>query len=94
MEEVQRIRVGNTCVGLVGLKTVMAEASKKYGRSPAEDIGKQLVEALSMSNYIPQSGRALYEEALAREYLKQQGLVSDEADGDVLEIKVLGKGMP
>ncbi len=85
------ILVGNTQVGLIGLKEIFEELKSK--RVESESVLKQiLVEKAGKKNYIPDSVKAEYERALFREFKKILGEKVEEEKGGFLEVAILGPG--
>ena len=85
------ILIGNTQVGLMGLKEIFGEIKGQRGK-PDSDLKQMLVEMAGKKNYIPQSGKEEYAKALFREYKKSLGeKVEEEKDG-FLEVAILGPG--
>lgn len=66
------VRVGNSQVGLIGLKGIFEELKSK--RNEAESVLKEmLLEKAEKKNYIPNSVREEYKKALFREFKKFLG---------------------
>jgi len=83
--------VGNTQVGLIGLKEIFEELKNKRGE--AESVLKEmLVEKVGKKNYIPNSVKGEYEKALFREFRKFGGEKVEEERGGFLEVIILGPG--
>jgi len=59
--------VGNTQVGLIGLKETFEELKGQRGR-PEPELKQLLVERAGRTNYIPSSVKSEYEKALFREF--------------------------
>lgn len=94
MDDVVQIRIGKHTIGIIGLKTALAEAAERFNRAPVDHVGKWLREQLSQCNYIPAGSAEMYEKALEREYRKLIGAPVDATDHESLQIKVLGPGCP
>lgn len=85
------VRIGDSQVGLTGLKTIFEELKGK--RNEPEPILKEmLVEKAGEKNYIPHSIREEYKKALFREFKKYLGEKAEEERGETLEIIILGQG--
>ena len=83
--------VGNTQVGLIGLKEIFDELQSQ--RSKPESFLKEiLVEKVGEKNYIPSSIREEYGKALLREFKKFLGEKMEEERGGFLEVTILGPG--
>ena len=83
--------VGNTQVGLIGLKEIFYEL--KSQRSKPESFLKEiLVEKVGEKNYIPSSVKEEYGRALFREFKKILGEKVQEERGRFLEVTILGPG--
>jgi hypothetical protein len=83
--------VGNTQVGLIGLKEIFDEL--KTRKDESESVLKaRLVEQAAKKNYIPDSIKEDYRKALFREFKKFLGEKIEEERGEFLEIIILGTG--
>jgi small redox-active disulfide protein 2 len=85
------VLVGNTQVGLIGLKTIFEEL-KDQKSEPESKLKELLVERVGKKNYIPNSVRGEYEKALFREFRKFVGEKVEEERGGFLEVAILGPG--
>jgi small redox-active disulfide protein 2 len=92
--DVVQISVGGHRTGIIGLKLVLEEVARDYGRRPDEEIKAELMSRLSRSNYIVPSARTAYEAAFFREYKKFIGEPVPEDPSGPIQIKVLGPGCP
>lgn len=63
------VRVADTQVGHIGLKTIFEELKSKR-REPEPVLKEMLVEKAGKKNYIPNSVRGEYEKAPFREFKK------------------------
>ena len=66
------VLVGNTQVGLMGLKGIFEELKSQRGK-PEADLKQMLVEKAGKKNYIPNSVKGEYEKGLFREFRKFWG---------------------
>jgi hypothetical protein len=85
------ILVGNTQVGLIGLKEIFEELESQRGR-PESDLKQMLIEKAGKKNYIPHSVKEEYAKALYREFKKSLGEKVEEEKGGFLEVAILGPG--
>ena len=85
------ILVGNTQVGLIGLKEIFEELKTQRGM-PECDLKKMLVEKAGKNNYIPNSVKGEYEKALFKEFKKFLGEKVEDEKGGFLEVVILGPG--
>jgi hypothetical protein len=85
------IPVGNTQVGLIGLKEIFAEL-KSQREKPEPELKQLLIEKVGKKNYIPSSVRQEYEKALLREFKKFLGEKVEEKRKESLEVTILGPG--
>jgi hypothetical protein len=85
------ILVGNTQVGLIGLKEIFEEL-KTQGGMPECDLKKMLVEKAGKNNYIPNSVKGEYEKALFKEFKKFLGEKVEDEKGGFLAVAILGPG--
>jgi hypothetical protein len=91
-DEVTQIRVGNSPVGVIGLKNVLEDMAETYGERPDQEIIEELLNRLSKRNYIPEKVEESYGKAFLREFKKFLGKPFEEEAPEGLEIKVLGPG--
>jgi small redox-active disulfide protein 2 len=85
------VPVGNTQVGLIGLKGIFEELKGQKGR-PEPELKQLLVERAGKTNYIPSSVKGEYEKALFREFKKFLGEKVEEERSEFLEVGILGPG--
>jgi hypothetical protein len=85
------VLVGNTQVGLIGLKEIFDEL-KTQKDEPESVLKEMLVERAARKNYIPDSIKEDYRKALFREFKKFLGEKVEEERGEFLEIIILGTG--
>jgi hypothetical protein len=85
------VLVGNTQVGLIGLKEIFEE-SKSQRRESESALKERLVEKAGKKNYIPSSIREEYGKALLREFKKVIGEKVEEEKSGFLEVTILGPG--
>lgn len=85
------VLVGDTQVGLIGLKEIFEELKSQRGK-PEPELKQLLVERAGKPNYIPSSIKAEYEKALFREFKKFLGEKVEEERGGFLEVAILGPG--
>jgi len=85
------VLIGNTQVGLMGLKEIFEELKSQRGK-PEADLKQMLVEKAGKKNYIPNSVKGEYEKALFREFRKFLGEKVEEEKSGFLEVAILGPG--
>ncbi len=85
------VLVGNTQVGLMGLKGIFEELKAQKGM-PESDLKQILVEKVGKKNYIPESVKENYAKALFREFKGSLGEKVEEERGEFLEVIILGMG--
>jgi len=85
------VPVGNTQVGLIGLKEIFEELKNQRGK-PEADLKQMLMEKAGKKNYIPSSLKEEYEKALFREFRKFLGEKVEEERSEFLEVAILGPG--
>jgi small redox-active disulfide protein 2 len=90
--DVMQIRVGNSAVGIIGLKAVMEEMAEAYADRADTEAEAELLQRLSKRNYIPDKIRREYGKAFLREFKKFLGKPFEEETPEGLQIKVLGPG--
>ena len=91
-DDITQIRVGNSPVGIRGLKTVLEDMAEEYGESPDREVVEELLSRLSKRNFIAEKAREDYENAFLGEFKKFLGKPYKEKDRTGLEVKVLGPG--
>ena len=83
--------VGNTQVGLIGLKEIFEELKSR--REESESVLKEmLVDMANNKNYIPDSAREEYARCLFREFKKFLGEKVEYERGGFPEVTILGPG--
>jgi hypothetical protein len=85
------VLVGNTQVGLIGLKGIFEEL-KSQRNQPEATLKEMLVERAKGENYIAPSVKEEYKKALFREFRKFLGEKVEEDKKDFLEVFLLGLG--
>jgi len=85
------VLVGNTQVGLIGLKEVFEEL-KNQREKPESVLKEMLVERAARGNYIPDSIKEEYRKALFREFKKFLGEKVEQEKREFLEVIILGMG--
>ena len=85
------VLVGNTQVGLIGLKEIFEEL-KHQRENPESALKEILVEKAARGNYIPDSIKGEYRKALYREFKKFLGEKVEEEKSEFLEVAILGPG--
>ena len=83
--------VGNTQVGLIGLKEIFEELKSQKGK-PESQLKEMLVEKVGQKNYVPRSVREEYAMALFREFKKFLGEKVEEERSGFLDVIILGQG--
>ena len=90
--DVSQIRVGDFSAGIINLKSVLQDMAREWADKPDALVAAELVERLSLKNYIPESAKGSYGSALLREFKKFIGKPYEEEAPERLEIKILGPG--
>lgn len=85
------ILVGNTQVGLIGLKEIFEELKSQRGKSQPT-LKEMLLEKTGKKNYIPPSTKEEYGKALLREFKKFLGEKVEEERSEFFEVTILGTG--
>ena len=85
------VLVGNTQVGLIGLKEIFEELKSQRGKSEPT-FKEMLLEKIGKNNYIPPSTEEEYGKALLREFKKFLGEKVEEEKREFLEVIILGMG--
>ena len=91
-DDVTQIKVGNSSVGIMGMKRVMEDMAEEFGERPDQEVVEELLNRLGKRNYIPQTVRENYGKAFLREFRKFTGRPVEEEEGEGLSIKLLGPG--
>jgi hypothetical protein len=89
-DNIKQIMINGRLIGIAGL----CDAIKKINPEARgdEEIKNNLLKEISLNNYIPDSARDAYGNALLREYKITQGLSIDEEPIQELNIEVVGLG--
>jgi small redox-active disulfide protein 2 len=90
--DVSQVRVGEFTAGIIGLKSVLQDMAGEWAEKPDALVAAELVERLSVKNYIPESTKVSYGMAFLREFKKFIGKPYEEEASEQLEIKILGPG--
>jgi len=85
------ILVGNTQVGLIGLKEIFADLKNQRDK-PESVLKEMVVEKAGKKNYISNSVKEEYKKALFREFKKFLGEKVEDEKGGFLEVAILGPG--
>jgi hypothetical protein len=85
------VLVGNTQVGLIGLKEIFEEL-KNQREKPESVLKEILVEKAARGNYIPDSIKGEYRKVLYKEFKKFLGEKVEEEKSEFLEVAILGPG--
>jgi hypothetical protein len=85
------VLIGNTQVGLIGLKEIFEELKSQRKESESA-LKEMLVEKAGKKNYIPYSIKGEYEKALFKEFKKFLGEKVEDEKGGFLEVAILGPG--
>ncbi len=93
-DEIIRITVDGTPVGIQGLKPVIADMAAEYKERNDAEITEELLKRLSKSNYIPASAKEKYGKALLKEFHRHTGKTTEQEEDQGIKIKVLGPGCP
>ncbi len=91
-EEIAQIRVGQTTVGIVGLKAAIDQLKPVLSGSTDKEIVEALLSQLGKKNYIPEKAKDQYGQALVREFKLALGEKIAEPAFEGLTIRVLGMG--
>ena len=91
-DEVSQIKVGGDRLGIIGLKSILAEVAETSAARTDEKIRTELLKRLNQRNYIAESSKEKYGQAFLREFKKFTGRPIEDSDPDGVEIKVLGPG--
>ena len=90
--DVSQVRVGQFTAGIIGLKSVLHDMAGEWADRPDALVTAELVERLTLKNYIPESAKVYYGMAFLREFKKFIGQPYEEEAPGQLEIKILGPG--
>ena len=71
--DVSQVRVGEFTAGIIGLKSVLQDMAGEWAEKPDAQVAAELVERLSVKNYIPESAKVSYGMAFLREFKKFTG---------------------
>ena len=90
--DVSQIKVGKFTAGIIGLNSVLQDMAAEWAEKPDAQVASELVERLSVKNYIPESVKVSYGIAFLREFKKFIGKPFEDDPFEQLEIKILGPG--
>jgi small redox-active disulfide protein 2 len=90
--DVSQIKVGKFTAGIIGLKSVLEDMAGEWAEKPDAQVAAELVERLSIKNYISENAKVLYGMSFLREFKKFTGKPYKEEISEQLEIKILGPG--
>ena len=90
--DVSQIKVGKFTAGIIGLKSVLQDMAAEWAEKPDTQVAAELVERLSVRNYIPDTAKVSYGMAFLREFKKLIGKPFKDEPLEELEIKILGPG--
>ena len=90
--DVSQIKVGKFTAGIIGLKSVLQDMAGEWAEEPDDQVAAELVERLSVKNYIPERAKVSYGMAFLREFKKFIGKPFEDEPFEQLEIKILGPG--
>ena len=93
-DEITRITVDGTPVGIQDLKAVIMEISEEYKEKSNAEITEELLKRLSGKNYIPASAIEKYGKAFLKEFNRYTGKAAEQEENNDIKIKVLGPGCP
>lgn len=85
------VLIGNTQVGLIGLKEIFEELKSQRKESESA-LKEMLVGKAGKKNYIPNSVKGEYEKVLLREFKKFLGEKVEEERSGFFEVTILGPG--
>src|SRR4030042_862826 len=89
---VSQVRVGEFTAGIIGLKSVLQDMAGEWAEKPDAQVAAELVERLSVKNYIPETAKVSYGMAFLREFKNFIGKPFEDEPFEQLEIKILGPG--
>ena len=92
--DVTQILVAGRRTGIIGLPQVLQEVAVEFEHRPDAEIQAELLQRLSLKNYIVDKVRDAYGRAFLREYKKYIGRPVEDDRPEVPQIKVLGPGCP
>ena len=91
-DDVSQVKVGKFAAGIIGLKSVLQDMAGEWDENPDAQVAAEMVERLSVKNYIPESAKVSYGMAFLREFKRFIGKPFENEPLGELEIKILGPG--
>jgi len=91
-DDVTQVRIGNSAVGIIGLKAAIEDLARTGINMQDMEIQEALVTRLSKKNYVPPQVREEYGKAFLREFKRLMGKPFEEEMPEGIQIKVLGPG--
>ena len=92
--KITRINVGGHAAGIIGLGPILEEVAKEFKSRTDDEIKAELLNRLSLKNYINSRTKDMYGHAFLREFKKFIREPFEDTEAGGLEIKVLGPGCP
>src|SRR4030042_1202419 len=90
--DVSQVRVADFTLCIIGLKSVLKDMAGEWAEKPDAQVAAELVERLSLKNYISESAKVSYGMAFLREFKRFIGKPFENEPLGELEIKILGPG--
>jgi small redox-active disulfide protein 2 len=90
--EINQIIINGRLIGIAGLDSAIKQAVKLEMGKTDPEIQEILLEAISVNNYIPNTARSAYGQAILREFKIAQGFCPEPEKAAGLTIAVLGAG--
>jgi small redox-active disulfide protein 2 len=91
-DNVRQVMIQGKLIGIVGLDDVIAKTANALQGSEDNEIQGALLAAVAENNYIPESARDAYGQALLREFKIAQKIPVEQDSFNGLTIVVLGAG--
>jgi hypothetical protein len=91
-EDLILLNVSGRSIGIIGFKSALNDLGPILAQAPDEILARELLAHISPKNYIPDSAKADYGQALVREFRKQLGQSVSEEKPAGLVVRVLGQG--
>ena len=91
-DEINQIKIGGHRIGIIGLKSILAEVAEMFTGQSDDEIRGELLKRLKKQNYIPESSKEKYGQAFLKEFNKFTGRSVEDGDPDEVEIRIFGPG--
>lgn len=94
MDDIKKINIGGTPIGISELDQVIAEMTLEYASRSDSEVASEMLARLEKRNYIASAARDEYAAAFVREFRKALGQPYEADSSGGLEVRIVGPGCP